>query len=194
MTQYASTITKDEISALETEEYLGRIIVIDTERDCEKAIYYLSMFDEVGFDTETRPCFEKGKRYRVSLMQIATEDVCFLFRLSKINIPHSLEDFLMDEKVLKIGLSLHDDFGAIRKRTDIKPANFLELQGYVKQFGICEAGLQRIYAILFNKKISKKQRLSNWNAEELNEQQQKYAALDAWACLRIYDRLKQETI
>lgn len=194
MTQYASTITKDEISVLETEKYLGRIIVINTERDCDKAICYLSMFDEVGFDTETRPCFEKGKHHRVSLMQIATDDVCFLFRLNKINIPHSLEDFLMDEKVLKIGLSLHDDFGAIRKRTDIEPANFLELQGYVKQFGICDASLQRIYAILFNKKISKKQRLSNWNAEELNEQQQKYAALDAWACLRIYDQLKQETI
>ena len=125
-------------------------------------------------------------------MQISTDEACFLFRLNRIGIPQPLEDFMVNDKILKIGLSLRDDFGAIRKRTDIKPANFLDLQNYVGQFGIEDASLQKIYAILFDKKISKGQRLSNWEADVLTEQQKKYAALDAWACLKIYNQLNQD--
>ncbi|WP_293710476.1 3'-5' exonuclease [uncultured Parabacteroides sp.] len=192
MTQYTHTITKEEISLLEIEEFSGRIIVIDTEKDTDKAVSYLSGFGAVGFDTETRPSFKKGTRYKISLMQISTDEACFLFRLNRIGIPQSLEDFLVNDKILKIGLSLRDDFGAMRKRTDIKPANFLDLQNYVGQFGIEDASLQKIYAILFDKKISKGQRLSNWEADVLTEQQKKYAALDAWACLKIYNQLNQD--
>lgn len=192
MTQYTHSISKEEISLLEIEEFSGRIIVIDNEKDTDKAVSYLSQFEAVGFDTETRPSFKKGTRYKISLMQISTDEACFLFRLNRIGIPQSLEDFLVNENILKIGLSLRDDFGAIRKRTDIKPANFLDLQNYVGQFGIEDASLQKIYAILFDKKISKGQRLSNWEADVLTEQQKKYAALDAWACLKIYNQLNQD--
>ena len=191
MTQYTHTITKEEISLLEIEEFPGRILVIDTEKDADKAVSYLTQFEAVGFDTETRPSFKKGTRYKISLMQISTDEACFLFRLNRIGIPQSLEDFLVNDKILKIGLSLRDDFGAMRKRTDIKP-NFLDLQNYVGQFGIEDASLQKIYAILFDKKISKGQRLSNWEADVLTEQQKKYAALDAWACLKIYNQLNQD--
>ncbi|MDH6312160.1 ribonuclease D [Parabacteroides sp. PFB2-10] len=186
---YAHTISKDEIAALEVEEFSGRIILITNESDCDKAVGYLQHFDMVGFDTETRPSFRKGQRYMISLMQISTEDACFLFRLNTIGIPPSLENFLKSEDILKIGLSLRDDFGAIRKRTTVTPMRFLDLQNYVGQFGIEEASLQKIYAILFGKKISKGQRLTNWDAEILTEPQQKYAALDAWACLKIYKKL-----
>ena len=174
MTQYTHTISKEEISLLEIEEFPGRIIVIDTEKDADKAVEYLLQFEAVGFDTETRPSFKKGTRYKISLMQISTDEACFLFRLNRIGIPQPLEDFMVNDKILKIGLSLRDDFGAIRKRTDIKPANFLDLQNYVGQFGIEDASLQKIYAILFDKKISKGQRLSNWEADVLTEQQKKY--------------------
>ena len=148
-------------------------------------------FPIVGFDTETRPSFKKGQRYKISLMQISTDDTCFLFRLNHIGIPESLEKFLKSSSTLKIGLSLRDDFGAIRKRSDIEPANFLDLQNYVGQFGIEDASLQKIYAILFQKKISKGQRLTNWEADVLTDSQKKYAALDAWAGLRIYNLLNQ---
>lgn len=191
MTQYIHTIKKEEISLLPVEEFTGRIIVIDTEKDTEKAIQYLMEFPAVGFDTETRPSFKKGLRYKISLMQISTDEACFLFRLNQIGIPEKLEEFLTDETILKIGLSLRDDFGAIRKRTEIKPANFIDLQNIVGQFGIEDASLQKIYAILFDKKISKGQRLSNWEADVLTEAQKKYAALDAWACLKIYNQLNK---
>jgi ribonuclease D len=192
MKQYTHSITKDEISLLQTEEYKGRIIVVDQKKDASLAVEYLSQHQRVGFDTETRPSFKKGQRHKIALMQIATEDVCFLFRLNKIGIPKSLEAFLSDDSILKIGLSLRDDFDAIRKRTNIEPANFLDLQAYVGQFGIADASLQKIYAILFSKKISKGQRLTNWEADSLSESQKKYAALDAWACLIIYNQLNKK--
>lgn len=189
--QYTHSITKEEIANLTVEEFTGRIITILTPEDAAKAVDYLLQFPKVGFDTETRPSFQKGQRYKISLMQIATEEVCFLFRLNHIGFPPPLEMFLKSNDTLKIGLSLRDDFGAIRKRTDIEPTNFLDLQNFVGQFGIEDASLQKIYAILFHKKISKGQRLSNWEAEVLSEPQKKYAALDAWACLKIYNLLNQ---
>ncbi|MDR0750634.1 MAG: 3'-5' exonuclease domain-containing protein 2 [Tannerellaceae bacterium] len=190
MIHYTQSITKEQIAVLPIEEYKGRVIIIETKKDAGRAVEYLSKYEKIGFDTETRPSFTKGKRFKIALMQIATEDVCFLFRLNKIGMPKALEGFLSNNTILKIGLSLRDDFGAIRKRTDIEPHNFLDLQSYVGQFGIEDASLQKIYAILFGKKISKGQRLSNWEADRLSDSQQRYAALDAWACLKIYNKLK----
>jgi ribonuclease D len=180
------------MSLLPIEEYKGRIIVVDQKKDVNLAVEHLSKQSKVGFDTETRPSFKKGQRFKIALIQIATEEICFLFRLNKIGIPKALESFLSNQSILKIGLSLRDDFGAIRKRTNIEPANFLDLQDYVGRFGIEDASLQKIYAILFNKKISKGQRLTNWEAEMLSESQKKYAALDAWACLVIYNILTNQ--
>lgn len=192
MTQYTHSITKEEISRLTVEEFTGRIIVIDNEKDTDKAVEYLFQFKKVGFDTETRPSFKKGQIYKIALMQISTEEACFLFRLNRTGITKSLEEYLESKEVQKIGLSLRDDFGAIRKRTTLEPGNFLDLQDFVGKFGIEDASLQKIYAILFAKKISKGQRLSNWEADVLSESQKKYAALDAWACLRIYNLLNEE--
>ena len=48
-----------------------------------------------------------------------------------------------------------------------------------------------IYAILFKEKISKSQRLSNWEADVLSDGQKQYAATDAWACLNIYNLLQE---
>jgi len=189
--EYIESITKEEIARFPVEEFLGRIIVIDTEEDAGKAVSYLYKFPLVGFDTETRPSFRKGQHNKISLMQISTVDVCFLFRLNRIGIPNVLKNFVGGAEVMKIGLSLRDDFGAMRKRTEIEPANFVDLQNVVGAYGIKESSLQKIYAIMFNKKISKGQRLTNWDAEILTDAQQKYAALDAWACLKIYNQLKE---
>lgn len=183
------TITKEEISTLPVEEFAGRIIVIQTKAEADKAVEYLMKYDLVGFDTETRPSFKKGQYYKVSLIQISTDDTCFLFRLNYIGFPESLKQFVSSPEVTKIGLSLRDDFGALRKRSSVEPVNFIDLQSIVGSYGIDAASLQKIYAILFKKKISKGQRLSNWEVDVLTEPQKKYAALDAWACLTIYKHL-----
>lgn len=182
-------ISKEQVAELETAVFPGRIIVIQSESEAKKAVSYLEKFELIGFDTETRPSFTKGLVRKIALMQLSTKDTCFLFRLNLINIPECLSRLLIAPEIIKIGLSLKDDFAAIRKRIQLEPKGFIELQSFVKKFGIEDNGLQRIYAILFGKRISKGQRLSNWEADILTEAQQKYAALDAWACLQIYNKL-----
>ena len=170
----------------------GRIFVIFTEADADKAVEYLKTQQIVGVDTETRPSFKRGTTHKVALLQIATADTCFLFRLNRIGMPASLQDFLMSD-TLKIGLSLKDDFMMLRRRKNMhaEEGNWIELQDYVGRFGIDDRSLQKIYANLFGQKISKSQRLSNWEAETLTESQMKYAATDAWACVEIYKCLEE---
>ena len=169
-----------------------RIFVVYTESDAEKAVAYLKDQRIVGVDTETRPSFKRGTTHKVALLQISTQDTCFLFRLNRIGMPDSLQEFLMSD-TLKIGLSLKDDFNSLRKRQDMHPdrGNWIELQEYVGKFGIEDRSLQKIYANLFGEKISKNQRLSNWEADVLSEGQKLYAATDAWACVEIYNCLSE---
>ena len=195
MTDYQPTIDKKLISEMPKVVFPGRIIIIYTEDDARKAVAYLNRCSVVGVDTETRPSFKKGKVNSVALLQVATSDTCFLFRLNRIGIPDFLEEFLQND-VLKIGLSLRDDFNMLRRANNKDPrvGNWIELQDYVSRFGIQEKSLQKIYAILFGEKISKSQRLSNWEANVLTEAQQQYAATDAWATLRIYQKLNNEKL
>lgn len=192
MRQIKSTITKAEVAQMPKVQFSGRIFVIYTETDAEKAVEYLKNQHIVGVDTETRPSFRKGVTHKVALLQIATSDTCFLFRLNRIGMPAFLQDFLMSD-VLKIGLSLKDDFMVLRRRRDMhtEKGNWIELQDYVKRFGIEDRSLQKIFANLFEQKISKAQRLSNWEAETLTESQINYAATDAWACVEIYNCLAE---
>lgn len=192
MITYEHTIAKDVIAELPVEQFPGRIIVLTTEKEANKAVDYLLKFPVVGFDTETRPSFKKGQSYKVSLLQVSTDDTCFLFRLNHMGFPTSIAEFFASTEVMKVGLSLRDDFNALRKRANIQPDNYIDLQSLVGNFGIEDVSLQKIYAILFQKKISKGQRLTNWEAEALTDSQEKYAALDAWACLQIYKELNNQ--
>ena len=96
-------------------QFEGRIFVIYTEADADKAVEYLNTCDMVGVDTETRPSFKRGTTHKVALLQIASTDTCFLFRLNRIGMPESLQKFLANN-ILKIGLSLKDDFMMLRRK------------------------------------------------------------------------------
>lgn len=192
MRQIRNTITKAEIASMPKVKFEGRIFLIYTEEGADMAVDYLKTQQIVGVDTETRPSFKRGMTHKVALLQIATSDVCFLFRLNRIGIPKSLQDFLMSD-TLKVGLSLKDDFMMLHRRKDVhaEEGNWIDLQDYVGRFGMDDRSLQKIYANLFGKKISKSQRLSNWEAESLTESQMNYAATDAWACVEIYKCLSE---
>lgn len=186
---------KKKIAMLPRVLFEGRVIVIFAERDAEKAVNYLMTQAILGFDTETKPTFTKGKTHQVALLQVATNDTCILFRLNKIGLTDSIVRLLEDRNILKVGLSLQDDMRMLNQRRHFKPGTYVELQKEVKDIGIEDNSLQKIYANLFGKKISKNQQLSNWEADVLTEAQQRYAATDAWACIRIHEevaRMKKE--
>ena len=127
----------------------------------------------------------------MALLQVASEEHCFLFRLNVMGLTLPLITLLEMPHITKVGLSLKDDFMMLHKRAPFEPRGIIELQEFVRPFGIEEQSLQKIYAILFGEKISKTQRLSNWEADVLTQPQQLYAATDAWACLNIYRKLQQ---
>ncbi|WP_455592302.1 3'-5' exonuclease [Bacteroides sp.] len=184
------SISKEEIKGMPKVVFPGRIYVIQSETEVEKAVAYLQSQPLVGIDSETRPCFTKGHFNQVALLQVSSDESCFLFRLNQTGLIQPLIDLLENPKVVKVGLSLKDDFMMLHKRAPFNQQNCIELQEYVRPFGIRDMSLQKIYGILFGKKISKSQRLSNWEADVLSDAQKQYAATDAWACLNIYNLLQ----
>ena len=182
-------IDKRLVDAMPQESFQGRIVTVSSVRECSKATAYLSHFEFLGLDTETRPNFTAHEGHKVALLQLSTDDTCFLFRLNRIGIPDSLAALLASPRQAKIGLSLHDDIRALNQRRPVRMPRIVELQQMVKEVGILDMSLQKIYANLFGKRISKSKRLTNWEAPTLDEGQKRYAAIDAWACLRIYHQL-----
>lgn len=178
------------MSELPTCVYPAAITIVDSAAVAHSALRVLAKEKIVGFDTETRPSFKKGQSHKVALMQISTAERCFLFRLNKIGICAELKNFLENPDIIKVGLSVHDDFAVLRRSANLDPQGFVDLQQLVKEYRITDISLTKIYGIIFGEKISKNQRLTNWEADELTPAQQAYASLDAWACLKIYNYLK----
>ena len=180
---------KKAIATLPTVVFPGKTVVVMSESEAERAVDFLLSNSILGIDTETRPSFKKGETHKVSLLQVATHTVCFLFRLNYIGITPSILRLLENQEVPMIGLSLHDDILSLRKRTDFKPGLFIDLQDMVGEIGIEDLSLQKLYANLFHQKISKRQRLTDWDSDVLNDKQKAYAALDAWACINLYEEI-----
>ena len=186
---YPPSITDEELQSLALARCPAPITIIETREEARRVAMRLRRAGILGIDTETRPSFTAGVRYEVSLLQIATEEECFLFRLNKMGLPKSLISLLEDPAIIKVGLSLRDDITALSRREAFTPGSFVELQKLCGGYGIRELGLQKIYAILFAERMSKSQRMSDWEAKKLSPAQAHYAALDAWASLRIYTTL-----
>ena len=172
------SIDKQDVNQMPHVAFPGRIHVITSIPQVKSAVAAL------------RTCFKRGERHSVALLQLSTDTDAFLIRLNKTGITTPLKQYLEDPGIIKVGLSTTDDFHQLTRLSDIHPAGFIELQQLVKQYGITDMSLQKIYAILFQQKISKNQQLTNWEASQLSDAQQRYAAIDAWACLRIYERLQ----
>lgn len=187
-----SKIDKEAFDQLPVVGHTGNIVVANTEEQAEAAINAIrESHCVIGFDTETRPAFVKGVSYKVCLVQLSAGKTAYLFRLNLIKgIPACLKQLLEDSTVIKVGLSTHDDFQNLHKWDEsLTPRGFIELQHLVKSYGIEEMSLSKIYALLFSKRISKRQRLTNWESPSLTDKQLAYAAFDAVACVEIYTEL-----
>ncbi len=180
---------KAKISALPRVVFDGRIEVILTETEAEKAVDYLLSQKLLGVDTETKPSFTKGRVNKVALLQVSSHEICFLFRLNQLRLSPAVKRLLEDEKVPKIGLSWHDDLLMLRKSGYSEKGYFIDLQDHVREVGVEDLSLQKLYANFYGQRISKKERLTNWEADILNEKQKLYAATDAWACIMLYEEL-----
>jgi len=173
-------------------QFEGKINLIESREGYLASINYLSQQSMLGFDTETKPAFKKGEYNEVALLQLATKDMAFLFRLNKMGLPNGLKSILENPQIQKIGVAIRDDIKSLQKLNNFIPGGFIELQDHVKDFGIQNFSLKKLSAIVLGYRISKSQRVTNWEAIELTEAQQIYAATDAWISHRIFESLSQQ--
>lgn len=187
--KYAANISNDDVAALEAVHFDGRIEVVETPDALAKACEELAKHTLIGFDTETRPSFTAGVSNKVALLQLSTKDRCYLIRLNKVALSRDILAILSSKNISKVGADVRNDISALNKLRHFTPNNFIDLQSEVSKYGIEDKSLRKISGIVLGKKVSKAQRLSNWEAKNLTPQQQMYAATDAWVCVEIYNKL-----
>lgn len=191
MTNYRKEVSKEELRDYPVGKFEGEIVLIDHVEDVEKATRELNGYKIIGFDTETRPSFKKGRRNIVALLQLSTAETAYLFRLNYVGLPPVLTELLSNPDICKTGVAISDDIKGLKEWRDFEPGGFVELQDMVKEYGIISAGLKKLSAIVLGFAISKRQQVTNWENEILSEAQMVYAATDAWVCHQIYSNLKK---
>lgn len=191
---YRSTIDQEALNKLPLKAFTGDIHLIDSDAGMKKFLPVLQEETVLGFDTETRPSFRKGKINSLSLVQLATPFHAFLFRISSLHLPDELITLFENGDIIKVGAALHDDLSDLKKLREFKAGGFLDLQKYVEAFGIKSKGVAKLAGIVLGFRISKSQQLSNWDADTLSDAQRTYAATDAWVCLKIYQALQNQRL
>ena len=186
---FQANIDNDSVALLPAARFSGRVVVVDRDEMVDAACDDLQRFERIGFDTETRPSFRAGVSYKVSLLQLSTPDTCYLFRLCKIRLSNRILKILGSRRILKVGADVSGDIRQLRELRDFHADGFVDLQHEASRWGIEEKSLRKLSAIVLGERVSKAQRLSNWEASTLTEQQQDYAATDAWVSLKLLDEL-----
>lgn len=186
-------IDKKTIATFPTVSFPGRIVVVLSESEAERAVDYLLSQPVLGFDTETRPSFKKGVQHKCSLLQVSTSNCCFLFRLNYIGMCPAVKRLLEDTTVTKVGLAWNNDAHGLHQLGDFQMGTFVDLQDMARKLGIEDQSLAKLYANVFGERISKRQQLTNWERDVLDEAQKRYAAIDAWACVQLYVEFKRIT-
>jgi len=187
-----TSITKEELEELPLVKFTGEIVVVEDPEHFRIVAEELKNEKIIGFDTETKPSFKKGTRHEVALLQLSTNDKAYLIRLNKTGFNGELVKLMSDPDVLKAGVGIRDDIRALKRLRDFEPAGFVEVQDFAQEAGLENISLKKLAALVMKVRVSKRQRLSNWEAEALTESQLNYAATDAWAALLIYEGLNEK--
>ena len=186
--QIGYSITKSEINELPLIAWNGNVkILVDIEQ-MEEAVEILKGELILGFDTETRPSFRKGEYYPPALIQIASEDCVYLFRICKTSTFESLLPILESEKIIKAGIGISDDVKNLNKLAQFSANGFIEISELTSKIGYKNRGLRALTGLLIGGRISKAAQVSNWAKQELDSKQIRYAATDAWVSREIYLR------
>lgn len=210
--------------AMEDARYDGEIIIANTAKELDAAIDRIRDFcaetsgvnddDEqqrrcahCGFDMEWRVMFKKGApEAKTSLVQIAaanadlSESLVVLGRIHTTGLTKKFKAWIRDETRGKTGLNMRGDASKLKRDFGLVTSRVIELATLANErFGGCPSGpswsLARLCEHVLGKNLPKdKTRMSNWEREELNENQIKYAAMDAWASLLVYRALMERDV
>ncbi len=185
------TISKEELNQLPLKHFEGAVDVVEDNDAIDHLVKEIEQHSVIGFDTETKPSFQKGKMNQVALLQLATSDKAYLFRLNKTGFHPSLVNLLSNPSIKKVGVGIRDDIKGLNRLSPFKQAGFIEIQEHVKRVGIEDTSLKKLAGLVLNFRVSKRQRLSNWEAPRLSEGQILYAATDAWVAIELLNKLQE---
>lgn len=145
---------------------------------------------ELGFDTETRPSFRRGEVYKTALLQLATDDDAYVIQLQKLSRFEVFKQIFEEKSILKVGVAIRDDLKKLKQGFPFVPENFVELQDLAKSKGLKKFGLQGMAEDVLQARLSKKAKITNWEARILTSEQIMYAATDAWVGLELFLRIR----
>ncbi|MBQ8173498.1 MAG: 3'-5' exonuclease domain-containing protein 2 [Mailhella sp.] len=182
-------LSKEEINLLPIRAWDGPIVLVQDEQALDSALDLLWKEPVLGFDTETRPTFTKGKTCLPALIQLATGDTAYLIQLTHLPFNARMAELLASPRVLKVGVAIHDDMKALARIHEFTPGGVVDLAALARAKGIQAQGLRTLAANLLDFRISKNAQCSNWENHELTPQQVKYAATDAWIGRELYFHL-----
>jgi ribonuclease D len=191
MTEYTRKLSKDEINAMPLRRYEGLVHLVRSHDDFAQALDYLRQEKVLGFDTETKPTFRKGKVNSPALVQLACADRVFLLQLTWMPLPNELAALFSAQGIVKAGVSVHDDMRDLCRLHPFEPAGVVDLGLVARARGISTQGLRNLAANFFGWRISKGMQCSNWSLQELSEGQITYAATDAWVGRLLYLRMAE---
>jgi ribonuclease D len=185
--------TKEQIQYLPKFENLPKhqILVINTLEQCVALHKELSQITVFGFDSESKPTFQKGEvQTGPHLIQLATSNKAYLFQMNE-DIWQFLAPLFANSKQLKVGFGLKNDKHLFLKR-GIELEGVIELSKCFRHLGIKQSvGVKSAVAQLLGQQLMKSKKIStsNWSNKKLSPAQIDYAAADAYACILIYKKL-----
>lgn len=182
-------MSKEEINLLPVRSWEGAVHLVRSLEQAEAAIERLAGEKLLGFDTETRPAFRKGQKFRPSLLQLAAATEVFLFQLQHIGLPEGVMAILGDSTIIKTGVALAQDLSSLQGLRSFTPRGFVDLGPMARQRGFRNQGLRGLAAAVCGFRITKSARTTNWANDILTAQQIRYAATDAWVGRELHQRL-----
>jgi ribonuclease D len=179
-------ISKDELNKLPIRAYEGPIRLINDRDQVKSCVKLLESESIIGFDTETRPAFERGVSYPPALLQLATQSEVFVFQFQALGGLGALRSILENPAIIKAGVALSDDIKQLNDCWKFTPRCFIEIGTMAKTLGYKQTGLRSLAGLLLGFRISKKEQRSNWAKVHLTRSQITYAATDAWVSRELY--------
>ncbi len=170
--------------------FSGEIHLITSNAELKKAASELKSAKVLGFDTETKPSYVKGRVFKVALLQLATDTHAFLIRLHSVTQFDLLIEIFENPEIVKVGVAIRDDLKALQKTFKFKPQGFIELQTVAKEKGLTKFGLKGMTEEVLQGTVNKKAKMTNWERRVLTEEQLSYAATDAWIGLKLFEKLQ----
>ncbi|MBQ4132830.1 MAG: 3'-5' exonuclease domain-containing protein 2 [Desulfovibrionaceae bacterium] len=184
-------LSTEEINGLPAGQYEGEIILIKTQNCLPAAMENLVQEKVLGFDTESRPIFSKGKQSNPpAILQLAGADKVYIFQLNCMGFASELAALLENQAIIKSGVAVRDDIRELQRLHSFKPAGFVDLSQVARHNRLETHGLRNMAANFFGIRITKGARCSNWEQKELTRKQLLYAATDAWISRELYFEMK----